>query len=363
LAKRGSFLFAFGEMGAHNFFRPVMNHLENHGWRTSCYVSPKLASSLPQYPTLTPELAANLISDSSTFSAFFMGGSRYSNLEKHMVLAARRHKVPSFSCLDTWSDFEHRFSDVENNEIRNCYAYLPDNIFAIDELAVERAKLAGIDEKILKVTGSPYLEEFLTQLNKADRTVIKKNFCNNNGIDPNSTLILFVSEEYSKHFREVSNPGPKYSETDILDDACNAVESVFKNFHLLVKLHPFQTLETFTCPPSLKKIPHSLIKNVSPVDALTIVDLVLGMRSMLLIQGGVAGLPVVSYQKGKQNSDEFIGNIRGWSKAAYTEQELVEILRNFRVQIEKKLTFAPIVSSSVINGAIAKIVEIIEEFV
>jgi hypothetical protein len=168
----------------------------------------------------------------------------------------------------------------------------------MDDYAFADLREYGCPAERLVITGQPYLDSLLAEVSAVDQQAVRQGI----GIQPDDFVVVFASESLSGDGR----PGPNrdYTEFDGLRCVIGALSLLDGlNPLLLVKPHPTED------PKGLRRVIEAaasrsmIIDHLSPREVIAIADVVVGMRSMMLVEAALAGrvtLSVFPY--------EFIGN-------------------------------------------------------
>lgn len=213
--------------------------------------------------------------------------------EKYLWRWARNNNILSVGVLDQWQNYALRFSGPTDKER---LAFLPDLIFAMDELAKNEMIEEGIPSKIIKVTGQTALaaiKEKQQEITKRIDSIRKKA-----GIPQNHTVVTFVCESLKKDFGNSLD----YDEQSVIKNAGDILANIAakRNFSLclVVKLHPENKFDEFSWVSSQWNNFKTIFtaREVTSLELIAISDLVLGMSSIMLMESIVFGKPTVSLQ-------------------------------------------------------------------
>lgn len=222
-------------------------------------------------------------------SAVLTGTSRYYSLDRIFLKLAKKYNKFSISVLDDWSNYKLRFLD-NNNEL-----ILPCIICCMDDLAVNEAIYDGLPSQILVVTGSPYLSKLFDKRS----TIVEQNL-ELLGIKENATKILFISETHAEDFGDDIGVGKMgdflgYTEKSALNDIIEIISKLNIECNVIEKLHPSsKILETNFY--TKEKINYLQIRDLDLHKLIYYSDLVIGMRSIALLESAIFGKLTVSYQ-------------------------------------------------------------------
>ncbi len=227
-------------------------------------------------------------------SVLVCGTSRYLSPERFLTLAAKKLKIKSIAILDEWYNYRLRFEDEKGQLV-----YLPDIICAQDEQAFNEAVLEGIPSDLLRVTGSPSLsvltdkaEDFLAKP-PSEPVFMKNEYL----VKP---VITFLSETHAYDYGgRLGEKGPfgefmGYTERSVRRDIFRVLNEVEEPCTVVEKVHPADNA-------TYRSLKNSLIRwiRVNEVELWPLLwhsDLVIGMRSMALLEATILGCCAVSYQ-------------------------------------------------------------------
>jgi len=225
-------------------------------------------------------------------AAVICGTSRHLRADRFLVAAAGQLKIKSIAILDEWFYYRKRFEN-ENGQL----IYLPDIICCQDQRALKEAIAEGIPNEYLVITGSSYLSA-LTDLaeNSSANPPPIPDFITHK-VRP---IITFLSEPFSLSYGEQA--GQKglfgdfvgFTEYIVREHIFNSLKSINLPCTVVEKLHP--TTNNKLIPLGDGLINWFSIKEAEILSLLWHSDLVIGMRSMALLEAAVLGSKAVSYQ-------------------------------------------------------------------
>lgn len=285
--------------GARNL-SPLLLYIENKGFVPSLITSEEMLAlfdtrgiKIIESKDIDSEAAAiNLLKEISP-AAVVCGTTRYQGPERLLITAARRLRIRSIVLLDEWFNYYLRFQGIEGE-----LSYLPDIICCQDEQARQEAAAEGIPPDRLFVTGSPSLsiltfkaEKFLTEPPVVP-DIIK---------DKARPVITFLHETHSVDYG--SKPGESgllgkfigYTEHTVRQNIFDALRKIGENCTVVEKLHPSYPGNELT-PLGDGVVEWITVPNTDLLPLLWHSDLVVGMRSMALLEAAILGCSVVSYQ-------------------------------------------------------------------
>lgn len=220
------------------------------------------------------------------------GIAGFSSPDRFLVAAAKKLKIKSAVILDEWFYYRKVFED-ENGEA----IYLPDIICCQDEKARQEAIAEGIPAELLFVTGSASLS-ILTDL--AEDFLVNPPAVPDFMNDKEKPIVTFLSEPFSACYGSKASEKGRlgdflgYSEQTIREDVFAALERIGKPCTVVEKLHP-------SSKNIYKSLGNDFIRWISVCGTETWPvlwhsDLVIGMRSIALLEASILGCEAVSYQ-------------------------------------------------------------------
>ncbi|WP_196599564.1 calponin homology domain-containing protein [Pectinatus frisingensis] len=238
--------------------------------------------------------------------AVLITGTSWGNhTELDCLKLCQKYNVPTISILDYWSNYASRFRTDIGEHI------YPDYYFVMDDLAKKEAIAAGVDEKILYITGHPGLDKFFnTKKTLQPRTVLKK--------------ILFLSQPLSSLYGNSLG----YNEKTVIVDVINICREL--GLKLNIKFHPKDLQDL-----KIKYRKFEVTGNLEEV--LPSYDVVIGMNTMGLLHAVLMGARVISYQPGLKIEDACITNKLGLTKNILTAPDLRQILENVDINNRKNI--------------------------
>lgn len=225
-------------------------------------------------------------------AALLCGTTRYVQAEAHLITAAPSLAIPSLSVLDEWYGYRGRFCSTDET-----LDLLPDLICCPDVLAVAEAEAEGLPRARLRATGSPALATL------ADRTVafaaapppVPEQWRHTAG-----TRVLFLSEthavDYGNAPGEVGPLGPfiGYTEHVVRRHLAETLGRIGTNVAVVEKCHPAAT--EIPAPPAIGAGVWVTVTQAALWPLLFHAEVVIGMRSMALLEAAMMGHRPLSYQ-------------------------------------------------------------------
>lgn len=217
--------------------------------------------------------------------------------EKHLWRHARRAGVPSIALLDQWQNYAMRFSGAGDDQH---LAFQPDYINCINAIGREEMLRAGFEEARLLEFGHPYLSSLRERAQKVERAQIAGRLSLDNG----EQVALFVSEAIREHYGNTRG----YDQYDAIRLFLRILSQAAGKFRPLIKLHPKDALAGYEAvlKDYAALAPIVVQDEVSPVECVSIADIVFGMSSVMLIEAYVLGKNVVALQPGLRVEDPMV---------------------------------------------------------
>ena len=211
------------------------------------------------------------------------GTSWQSDLEKQAINYALANNKYCCTVLDHWVNYKERF-EYKGLQLE------PNELWCFDKYALEICQkvFPNISKKLYK---NPYFSAIKVELESIS------------GISkPSSTKqldILYLSESIDKHSQALygnSNQLCGYSERDAFNFLFSCLPTLFSDIgSLTVRPHPSQTCSDLIWMNSYAHSYNFLISNESSLcEQILCHDVIIGLESMALIVGIIAGKPVFS---------------------------------------------------------------------
>jgi hypothetical protein len=226
--------------------------------------------------------------------AMLVGTTARGSLERDLVLYGREHGIPSIAVLDERYGWRQRFSDFEG-QLR----FVPDLVTVMDEECAKAAIEEGIPADKIRVTGSPILSYLAHQ----QETVWDRVLAPVYSMPPGRRLVTLVSETFARD--NGSSPGQRgllgaflgFTEETVREDIIQVLREIGLPVVLLERLHPSDESEVQEA-----RIDGTVFwKQIQGGDLWPLLlqsDVVVGMKSMALLEAALLGCRVASYQPG-----------------------------------------------------------------
>ena len=286
--------------GARNL-APVAALAIAQGWRVTAIGS---HTTLPLFVEAGVAARIAAVSDAASAAvllghlapqAILCGTTRYRSAERHLIAASRALGIRSLVVLDELYSYRSRFADDAD-----ALTGLPDRVCCPNALAMTEAMGEGLPADRLCVTGSPALAAL------ADRVAA---FATAPPPPPtewsagnNALRLLFISEtHHSDYGGAVGQAGPLgpflgYTEAEVRRDLARALAGpAMPPCQVVEKLHPSAAAGDLK-PPEDAAGPWRVVARTSLWPLLYHADLVVGMRSMALLEAALFGHRPLAYQ-------------------------------------------------------------------
>lgn len=248
----------------------------------------ELAGTAPDVelpPEPTPEWLRDWLRAQGV-AAVLTGTSFEPDVDRRFWTAARELSLPSVAVLDHWFNYAERFSDQAP------FDSLPDVVAVMDEGAASDLRGLGVPDDRLRVTGHPHLDE-IVPVAADERATARVRL----GVGDDRAIVTFASEP----IRPEETERLRYTGAESLDAVRSALRSVEPSALLIVRPHPRE--DEIRIPSGY---PQTVVTRLgTPRDALAASDVLTGMTSMMLLEGALAGIPVLSVRP-NGGADRFI---------------------------------------------------------
>jgi hypothetical protein len=292
-------LFCATDAGGARNLSPLLSYVQSEGFtpiliasqETSVFFDSRGVKNIGPEDVNSEAAAVRILKETSPV-AVVCGTTRYLSPERFLITAARRISIRSIALLDEWFNYYARFQKEGR------LAYLPDIICCQDEQARQEAANEGIPVDRLSVTGSPALsiltfkaEKFLCE--PPDLPVFIR--------DEVRPIIIFIHESHSVDYG--SKPGESgrlgkfigYTEQTVRQDIFDTLKKIGKSCTVIEKLHPAYSENKLT-PLGDEVVKWITLPKADLWPLLWHSDLVIGMRSIALLESAILGCATVSYQ-------------------------------------------------------------------
>lgn len=227
------------------------------------------------------------------------GTSSGSSIDKMAIDLFKGENTRTLSIVDSWVNFADRFSDLKTSNLK----YMPDFIFAVDEIMSDMLTKIGVSSSKVVVTGNPFFENF------------KK-------IPASSSAkaITFICQPFS----EIGDESWGFDEIQVLGDLTEILEKNYIDTQVLVKLHPrSKKKDKFLKIVKKSKLKIKIAESSSLRSLVEKSLLIVGMNSMALFEAAICGAKVLSYQPNLKREDVLVTNKIGLSLGVYKKSDLL----------------------------------------
>lgn len=261
------------------------------------------------------------------------GTSSMDLYERKIWVAARELSICSIALLDSWCYYGLRFSDYTFMSIENyCEStkstYLPDYVFTMDDESMEALIREGMPESRIRVVGQPFLQDLRDEYREIDMNTIEKYKQERFG-DKEKKIILFASDNLSDSFSPDGYTYWGYDEKSIFNTVYDAIMEKCNNddYMILIRPHPKEKIdkwEGLINQHHSDRIPLRIDDSSTEKMSIMVADLIIGMWSMVLIEGVLAHKRVLSVQIGAKRKPDFVLEDRGVLSPIYEKKALYE---------------------------------------
>lgn len=229
--------------------------------------------------------------------AVICGTTRYNSPDREAIAFARMRGVPCVAVVDEWYNHLLRFSGRDGGE----FPVFPDAIALPDEFARREAIAEGVPQEICHATGSPSLA-LIAKLGEAWRKfppAIPKELIRLDG----SAVVTFISETHSSDYGPApGESGPLgsfigYTEQSVCRSILQTLGGIPRKFVFVYRPHPSES--EFAQPMGLpENIQFRFAHNIHLHPLCYHSDIVIGMRSMAILEATLIGCRAASFQPG-----------------------------------------------------------------
>ncbi len=238
----------------------------------------------------------------------------------------KRLKIPTVGVVDMMVNADRRFRGNSDEP----FAYAPEYIVVPDEVAKEAFISLNFAPTNIFVIGYPHFE---VVRQKAARLLHSQQTC-----DPNHVAkIVFVAEPESEMSPELTRRNLNYSlhgrgGSDfrtfiVLEEVIDALTEADLRAHLIVRLHPKNSLSEFN---SYQSEVAGFSEGGDPIPFLYDADLVIGMTSMLLQEAAWLGKQTLSVLPEEKERQRLATILSGLTPAVNQRKDLVRFLERFK---------------------------------
>lgn len=297
--------------------------------------------------------------DKSKANLVLTATSNKKSLEKAFIRAARKRDIRCLTVLDSWTEYRNRF--LEPGEQLLSKEILPDYITVIDDFTAEEMHLAGFPAEILYVTGQPSLDKFIRWIKTNSSNDSKKYFRNELGVNTHNPLIVYFSQAIADVYPPGSNEYRGYTEYDVLSTLLQSLTGIQPEPHLAIKPHPKARASKFRAMLSNASTPVSIVDTIQTDHLIAAADVIVGMTSIVLVKGFLAGRKTLSIQPNRRGQDELIISRLGLIESIINVEDAPSILRD-AVSGQENIILSNIGPTTWTDGqAVERIISIIKK--
>ncbi len=229
-----------------------------------------------------------------------VGTSGGPSIEKQ-VTEAMHGTAPVIAVLDFWSNYWQRFSNPGAKD----FAYLPDIVCVIDDIAKEEMIAEGFPAERLVITGNPHFDHFADGITRTDE---------------DQKRILFISQPIRSDALLPGFATPTTDEYQMLEAIRTALP---EGYNLFIRLHPRDERNKYD--RYLDSRVH-MASEATLEEALSKSGLIIGPATPVLMQATAAGKKVLCYGPSLQGPDELVSNRAGVTTRIDSPEELKRVL-------------------------------------
>lgn len=260
--------------------------------------------------------------------AVVCGTTCYESADRQVVRFARARSIPSLAVVDERYAYRARFANAEGDLVD-----LPDAIALFDADAVAEAAAEGLPTDRCHATGSPALSRLSSLADEFMETPPERPQYLQTA--PAWPVVTFLSETFERDYGVAADrPGPLgpfvgYTETSVCCGVLETLRSTGSPVVFVEKLHPASDEGgDFASARSADNLHHMRVKRERLWDLLWHSDLVIGMRSIALLEADLLGIPAASFQPDLIGGDRCTAVRLGLIPRFSTETELAAWCRD-----------------------------------
>lgn len=261
----------------------------------------------------------------------FSAAGLYNQIEHRARRAARRLGLPVVALMDAWLNEGQRFERSRGDRTEESR---PDRICAIDEYSRRKLLAAGFPSSAVVLTGHPDLERTMRQCTAVSAEE-RRRLLEQMRAATDALVVVFFSDPFfigpDRQFYcgpgAIMKPDGRglygYTVEDVLPRLLialdQALEQAGRDGWLVVKPHPMEdqgVLERLVAGFPGRRLRIEIKREGRANRWIGIADVVVGMMSIALLHGALAGKPVLSLQPGLPESgqpDPCMASVLGWA--------------------------------------------------
>jgi hypothetical protein len=288
-----------GQYGAAIGLAPVIRKgIDLHGWKATVLTYGEAAAAFQAEGIPTSSCDNNFSVTDATDSlsriapgVILLGSDASRHVEKIFIRAAASLQIFTIMFVDFWSNYKARFADQEGS-------VEPDIVAVVDACMAADVKGAGIPSDRVRIVGSPSLERevrIVEDYGAGTRNAMR--IARN--IATNTACVLFLSSPTSElDYGDLPHlESRKHSLWTFLDglakDLSDISRQIKREIYLMVRPHPREGVSSFKDIDS-RIIQVDVSADLSPLAALCIADLVIGLDTMMLLEALLSNKAVLS---------------------------------------------------------------------
>lgn len=265
-------------------------------------------------------------------SAVIVGTSE--NIETYafdLVAAARTLSIPTIGCVDAQSNAEYRFQGRTGNPLY----FAPEWLLVPDRATCSEYERLGHPGDCIFICGHPQfdvLRGIKQSFDARDKASLRREYFPNAG--PDQFVLVFVSEvstglnsdQYLRNddYSLIGQTGRLKRTEIVLEELILACNNCLKPVHLIVRLHPKNTVEEFA---DFEGEISQLSVGGTPYGLIYSCDLVVGMSSFLLSEALALGSPVLSVVPRQQEKEWLQAAKSGALTCVFKREDLQAVIR------------------------------------
>lgn len=277
-------LFVAHDPGGANMLRAVMPDVHSSGHECIGFGSGPAIAIWGNEPSLTLKETHDVTADelASLCPAMVITGTSFGScLERQAWRGAREKSIRSLACIDSWSNFERRFTEPERG------VFLPDGICVVDSQSHDDIASSPWWHGDIYVIGQPHLEAITQRVRAAREQSFRLN---------TQPLVTFFSEPVDQDYP--NDESFLFNQFEIAEKFVDALAAI-SPAQFVVRPHPRENTRQWTVWAKHQSTPAGIsisIGKEATETSLVKSSIVTGMTSMVLIEAALSGVSVISFQ-------------------------------------------------------------------
>jgi hypothetical protein len=251
----------------------------------------------------------------------FLGGRTCVHSLERELSNIWRDKIPTFGLVDEYYNYHNLFADRDGS-----LAFLPKWVFLPDDLARTEAIKDGLPAISCVAAGLPSLLELEKKKFHYTNTLPERPPAI---VGTHRRIVTFLSETFILDYG--SKPGESgrmgsfagYTEETVLDSLLGIFSKAEHPTLLINKIHPAGEMRDFQQPVQ-GNVQLKVVKNCNLSPLMFHSDLVVGMRSIALLEAALLGCPTISFQPGLIGEQRCTAVRLGLVSSALDEREFFQ---------------------------------------